>query len=103
MKHLRFKKIAAAALLAAAPVAAWAQKDASQFLQQAESKLQSYGNIVATVVQIIIGLAAIVSCVMIFIESNKGQNGSKDKFITLAITLVVAFFLIEIVKAFVFG
>ncbi len=102
MKSIRFKKLSAAAVAAAAPALAWAQKKtASGMLSEMETTISGLGEKVLNVVSIVIGIAAAVLLIMIFIESNKAQSNSKDALIRLFAVMIVSFVALELIKAFV--
>lgn len=102
MKSNRLKRLSAAALAAAAPVLARAQANSvSSMLNTMSTEAKSLGQQIINVVSVIIGIAAAVLLIMIFIESNKAQSNSKDSLIRLFAVMIVSFVALELIKAFV--
>ena len=102
MKSNRLKRLSAAALAAAVPVLARAQANSvSSMLNTMSTEAKSLGQQIINVVSVIIGIAAAVLLIMIFIESNKAQSNSKDSLIRLFAVMIVSFVALELIKAFV--
>ncbi len=103
MKYSKLKRLAAAALLAAAPAVSRAQiATADQILSEVNTKIKNTGAKTADVVAGAIGVAALFLILIAFIESNKSQNNSKDALIRIGVTLLVCAVAIEIIKAVAF-
>ena len=103
MKSNKLKKLAAAALLAAAPVVSRAQiTTADQILSEVNTKIKSTGAKTADVVAGAIGIAALFLLFIAFVNSNKSQNNSKDALLNIGVTLLVCAVAIEIIKAVAF-
>lgn len=102
MKSNRLKRLSAAALAAAAPAIARAQSNSvSSMLNTMNTEAKSLGQQIVNVVSVVIGIAAAVLLIMIFIESNKAQSNSKDSLIRLFAVMIVSFVALELIKAFV--
>ena len=103
MNLSRYRKAFAAALAAALPAIAQAQSSvsANSLLDNTKTLLTGIGDTVVTIVQIVIGLAAAVLLVMIFIEGNKSQSNSKDRLITLFVFLVISFIALQLISTYV--
>lgn len=99
----RRKLLAAATALALPAVSAHAKLGSTEsFLKEMDDKLLNIADTVVEVSGIVIGLAAAVILIMIFIESNKTQSQSKDSLLRWFAILIISFVALELLNSFVF-
>lgn len=98
------RKGAAALTAAAAPLVPAAAKvgTTESFLKEIEDKLTTIGTNALDIVAVLIGLAAGVFLVMIFIESNKQQSQSKDALVRWFSVLILCLIAVELINTFIF-
>ena len=103
MKATARRTVATAVALDAAIVPASARVGTTEsFLKEIEDKLSTLGTNALDIVAILIGLAAGVFLVMIFIESNKPQSQSKDALVRWFSVLILCLVAVELINAFIF-
>ena len=95
--------MAAAAALALPAVSAHAKLGSTEsFLKEMDDKLLTIADTVVDIAGVVIGLAAAVVLIMIFIESNKTQSQSKDSLVRWFAILIISFVALELLNSFVF-
>ena len=101
---MRHRKLtAAAAALALPAVSAHAKLGSTEsFLKELSDKLLNIADTVVDVSGIVIGLAATVLLIMIFIEMNKPQSQGKDGLVKWFAILIISFVALELLNSFVF-
>ena len=103
MKDNIRKICAAAGTLATCIVPAAAKVGSTEsFLKDIEDKLTTIGANALDIVAILIGLAAGVFLVMVFIESNKQQSQSKDALVRWFSVLILCLIAVELINTFIF-
>ena len=97
------KLLAAAAALALPAVSASAKLGSTEsFLKEIDDKILNLAGDVVNIAGYIIGLAAALLLIMIFIESNKPQSQSKDALVRWFAILIISFVALELLNSFVF-
>lgn len=96
----KIKYYLATALLAVCNTPALlAQKmTADTFLSNTESQLSTLGSKILNVVSIVVGLAAAVSLILVYIESQKPQSQSKDNMVKWFSVLVIILVALQLLK-----
>ena len=95
--------MAAAAALALPAMSAHAKLGSTEsFLKEMDDKLLNIADTVVDIAGVVIGLAAAVVLIMIFIESNKTQSQSKDSLVRWFAILIISFVALELLNSFVF-
>lgn len=103
MRSLVRKAAAALTAVAASLVPAAAKVGTTEsFLKEIEDKLTTIGTNALDIVAVLIGLAAGVFLVMIFIESNKQQSQSKDALVRWFSVLILCLIAVELINTFIF-
>lgn len=103
MKNLTRRTCAAAAALTAGILPAAARIGSTDsFLKAAQDKISGLGANGFDIIAMIIGLAAAVYLIMIFIESQKTQSQSKDSLVRWFCILIMCLIALELLNTFIF-